>query len=221
MKKDLIDTIMEKEFHELNAAELEEIQEFCATEEEFNQAREVFISVEAMTFEQPTPKAETKQRLDELFVQTYPKVAPIWYMSVAAVIVPKEKPIYRQPLMQIAAIGLLFLLVYPVWNADVVTTKPTSEMASAEIAPTEQPSAPAETPVAEVKTPEPDFKAEPTVTRLTAASAVPSTLSDAVSKPGQASGSSAAEKHPDGVYIAYSQPASQAPAMLDLLTTTF
>jgi len=27
--------------------------------------------------------------------------------------------------------------------------------------------------------------------------------------------------HPDGVYVAYSQPASDAPEMLDLLTTTF
>lgn len=217
MKKDLIDTIMEKQFHELNSAEREEIQEFCATEDEFNQAREVFISVEAMNFEQPTPKVETKQRLDELFVQTYPKVAPIWYMSLAAVVVPKEKPFYRQPLMQIAAIGLLFLLVYPMWNSEVLTEKPTSELASTEVKPAEKPSAPTESPAAEISSTSENFKTEPTVVAYSKTG--PADLNLQATIPGQAT--PVDEKHPDGVYIAYSQPASDAPDMLDLLTTTF
>jgi len=67
MKKDLIDTIMEKEFIELSNAERKELEEFCTTESEYIQMKEVFISVEAMPLDNPTPRKETKEKLDELF----------------------------------------------------------------------------------------------------------------------------------------------------------
>lgn len=217
MKKDLIDTIMEKEFHELSADERAEIQSFCATEEEFNQARDVFTRVEAMAFETPTPKVETKERLDDLFHQSYPKVAPIWYMSVAAVVVPKNKVFYRQPLLQVAAIGLLFLLIYPVWTSEVVSNDaPQQQVAQAEIPEKDTPievkeirnDAPA--PVAE--TPVVDEKVERT--QLATVDSEPVMQDLTAATPGST-------EHPDGVYVSYSQPASQEPEMLDLLTTTF
>jgi len=43
MKKDLIDTIMEKEFIEMSNAERKELEEFCTTESEYIQMKEVFV----------------------------------------------------------------------------------------------------------------------------------------------------------------------------------
>ncbi len=220
MKKDLIDTIMEKEFHELSAAEREEIQSFCATEEDFNQAREVFLGVEALNFETPMPKAETKERLDHLFHQTYPKVAPVWYMSIAAVIVPKEKAIFRQPLVQIAAIGLLFLLVYPLWTSENAL-KATPQQTVSEVEPVETKPLTASniTPAPKEVKSVPNSNEPLAVDKLDNFPSV--THSEPIQMDVSTTRTSTASNHPDGVYVAYSQPASEAPEMLDLLTTTF
>ncbi|MBL1279289.1 MAG: hypothetical protein COA33_003415 [Fluviicola sp.] len=120
MEKDIIDIVTEKEFIQLTASEKSELHEFCKTEEEYNQLKAVFASVSAMPIDTPSPKAETKRDLDALFAQTHPRVAPIWYNSVFAVIVPKDKPIYRQPILQVAAVALLFLLAVPMFSNDIV-----------------------------------------------------------------------------------------------------
>lgn len=121
MEKDIIDIITEKQFIELSSVEREELQEFCANEDEYNHLRDVMLGVNSLTFEKVSPKKETKQKLDDLFNETYPKVAPVWYMSVLAVVVPKEKTILQQPLLKVAAVCLLILLAYPIFNNDVVT----------------------------------------------------------------------------------------------------
>ncbi len=116
MERDIIDIITEKEFIQLTASEKTEMQEFCKTEEEFNQMKAVFASINSLPEENLTPKATTKKDLDALFVQTYPKAAPIWYNSVLTVLIPKEKPFYRQPLLQVAAVALLIFLAVPLFN---------------------------------------------------------------------------------------------------------
>ena len=218
MKKDLIDTIMEKDFIELSNAERKELEEFCTTESEYIHMKEVFISVEAMPLDNPTPRKETKEKLVELFASTYPKAAPIWYSSVGAFIVRKNQPIHRQPLMQIAAVGLLLLLIYPIWNTSEFKDAPRNEVASVEVN---------QTPISkdtktEVTAPDnnddlvTDKKNEdssPKTATLIASIEKPASM-DAL--PGRLD-----SDHPDGVYVAYSQPASDAPEMLDLLTTTF
>lgn len=223
MKKDLIDTIMEKEFHALTDVEREELKSYCASEDEYNQMKDVFLGVEQMTWEYPKPKAETKQRLDDLFDSTYPKAAPVWYSSVLAVVIPKEKPIYRQPLAQIAAVALLALLLVPFWNSDSEVVKPnaTPQVAQVEQKPDKTQDVPyvKPEPVVETKEDPVIFKEDTDVrsgsTPVLVASATPSTESSS------AGAATPGSNHPDGVFIAVSQPANESPEMFDLLTATF
>lgn len=131
MERDVMDIIKDKEFIELTASERTELGELCATEDEFNQVKSMFAGMSAINWSNPTPKAETKERLDHLFAQKHPKAAPIWYNVPLAILAPKGKPFYRQPLVQAAAVGLLIFLAYPFVNSDVMEAK-TNQVASVE-----------------------------------------------------------------------------------------
>ena len=119
MERDYLDIIKEKEFIELNSAERAEVAEICATEEEFNATKAMLLQVDSIVIEPITPNPKTKESLDSLFAQSYPKAAPIWYNSVFAVVIPKEKPIYRQPLVQMAAAFLIFWMVFPFFSSNL------------------------------------------------------------------------------------------------------
>lgn len=221
MEKDLVDIVMEKSYIELSANEKAELSEFCNTESEYNQLQDVFRGVEMMQFETFAPKKETKESLDSLFDNTHPKAAPIWYMSILTTVVPKEKAIHRQPLVQIAAVGLLFFLAFPFFQADVTEGEP--QLAKLEeVAPTADESV-------EIKSEiDSDYKME-------SPAVVAETIDESpVSRNVVLSASAASEKkeelldpnHSDlnfeeSAEIAFSQPASAEPDMLDLLTATF
>jgi hypothetical protein len=222
MKKDLIDTIMEKEFHALTDSERSELASVCSSEEEFNQLKDVFIGVEQMAAVTPIPKAETKQRLDDLFDATYPKAAPVWYSSVLAVVIKQGKPVHRQPLLQVAAIALIVLMVVPFWSSNAELLDAPNQFAEAKESvdvpysgtrETGKPLAEAKnfTPV-EIEAPEVQPISEPMLVASANAVVSSQTLTDATS-PGS--------NHPDGVFVAVSQPASENPEMFDLLTATF
>ena len=119
MEKDIIEIIKDKSFYELDSSEKNELMEYCSNEDEFNQLKQAFIAVEAASFSAVLPQAKTKERLDDLFVQKYPQAAPLWYNSILAVVIPKEKPIYKQPLMQIAAVVALLFLTVPFFNVSL------------------------------------------------------------------------------------------------------
>jgi len=230
MEKDLVDIVMEKSYIELSASEKAELSEFCSSESEFNQLKDVFLGVEMMQFESFTPKKETKDGLDSLFDDVHPKVAPIWYMSILTTVVPKEKAVHRQPLVQIAVVGLLFFLAFPFFQSEVVESAP--QMARVEqkesvVIERENPT-PAKADV-ELNTVNEDVPivanvtTEPTVSR--------SVIGPSVSEPlmSAAAGASNEEmldpNHTDlnfeSADLALSQPASAEPEMLDLLTATF
>ena len=116
MEKDIVDIITEKEFIELTPEEKKEILEYCGGEDEFYQMKSVFAGVGGMSFDNPKPSSDTKKSLDNLFNEKYPKVTPVWYMSALAVVIPKDKPFIQQPLLKVAAIGLLFVLLVPFFN---------------------------------------------------------------------------------------------------------
>ncbi len=124
MERDIVDIVMEKTYLELSAEERSELAEFCSSEDEFNQLKHVFASVENMEMDPPVPRAETKERLDHLFAETYPKTAPVWYNSVFAVLVPKDKPLYRQPLLHIAAVALLLIFTVPLMQNNLSDKSP-------------------------------------------------------------------------------------------------
>ncbi|MFT6243603.1 MAG: hypothetical protein ACJA0U_000933 [Salibacteraceae bacterium] len=212
MEKDLVDIIMEKSYIELSANEKAELNEYCGSESEYNQMRDVFQGVEGMKFESFTPKKETKESLDSLFDSSFPKVAPIWYMSVLATIVPKEKVVYRQPLVQIAAIGLLIFLAYPFFNSDVAGEVPQ---------------------FAEVQSPQPstpkgknNFVPEPVQPEEVKEVVQSEPILVAAVDPKPVLQAALNTEHSDGIWdpsteMAFSQPASESPEMLDLLTATF
>lgn len=213
MEKDLVNIVIEKSYIELSAFERAELDEFCSSESEYNQLKDVFIEVEMMQFDRVSPRKETKESLDSLFDSTYPKVTPIWYMSAAAVIVPKEKPIHRQPLLQIAAVGLLFFFAYPFFQNEVNTDS--SQVAVAQKHESIDHSVSFKNQPAVVKVVDevtPEVVNEVVVTTRVLAAATPADLLD--------------PNHSDGIFdptteIAFSQPASAQPEMLDLLTATF
>ena len=119
MEKDIIEIIKSKNFFELDSSEKSELKEYCKNEDEFNQLKQAFFALEAAAFSSIKPSAKTKERLDDMFVQKYPQAAPIWYNSLAAIILPKNKPIYKQPLMQVAAVVALFFLAVPFFTSDL------------------------------------------------------------------------------------------------------
>ena len=121
MKRDVIDIVKDKEFIALTPEERKELAGLCNTEDEYNQLKHVLLGVDAMDWTNPQPKSETKESLDVLFAQTYPKAAGAWYSSTLALLVPKDKPFQRQPLLQIAALALLVFLTVPLLNSEDIS----------------------------------------------------------------------------------------------------
>lgn len=131
MEREVMDIVRDKEFIELSATERADLGELCSSEDEYNQVKSMFAGISSMDWSNPAPKVETKESLDSLFAQKYPKAAPIWYNAPLAVIAPKGKPFYRQPLVQAAAVALLIFLAYPFVNTSVMDTK-TNQVAELE-----------------------------------------------------------------------------------------
>lgn len=252
MERDVMDIVKEKEFIELTAQERAELGDLCTSEEEYNQMKSMFAGINAMDWSNPTPKAETKESLDHLFAQKYPKAAPVWYNAPLAVVAPKGKPFYRQPLVRVAAIGLLALLAYPFVNSTVMNTSTdqvallekkdaenlSSESKEKETAMDEKNDVSKESEMLN----EEEVKAEIVSTNETplnmqgrelevsaadgfAFSAEVMDVTDVVSA--TTTGVSVPRStHPDGVFIGeeievFSVPASDEPAVFDLLTTAF
>jgi hypothetical protein len=245
MERDVIDIITEKEFHQLTKDELTQVSELCSNENEFVQMKQVFGQLANASEGIVTPKTETKASLDELFAQTYPKSSPVWYNSILAVVVPKEKPFYRQPLMQLAAVALLLLLVIPMFNNDLVV--PNNKMAKAET-PAEL-TEDIEVNVPEIETEMVEMEEDSEVNNQVTIESDSDTREviedeflsdDVVSQPisttliGERFVSSASESpvpasnHPDGIFVGGREPnvstsisALDSEDLLDLLTTTF
>jgi hypothetical protein len=245
MERDVMDIVRDKEFIELSAADRTDLGELCSSEEEYNQIKSMFVGISAMDWSNPAPKVETKERLDSLFAQKYPKAAPVWYNAPLAVIAPKGKPFYRQPLVQAAAVGLLMFLAYPFVNADVMDAK-TNQVADLDTEMTSLEESNKhdkedlensdvidanefENKVSDVKKELVSNKPESIVsdvpadiiTITTAVSAEPALVFSTTSGAAELGST-----HPDGIFVGdiaeiISTPASHEPAVFDLLTSTF
>lgn len=248
MEKELVDIIEDKKFIELSSSERESLKEWCSTEEEFDQLKLVFLGVEEMkTAHIMTPRAETKNSLDAIFAQKHSKIPPVfWYNTVFTVLYPTDKPIQRRPLMQIAAIGLLFLFVYPfVSNNKLIETTP-------QLAKVEEPTIKEElkslssekdktsvenlnesiTDIPDTRVQESTIEMSSGAEDLTISSPEPAVASATYAWSTDArvdafsSLTGAVSDHPDGIFIgsstnSFSQAASSQPAVFDLLTASF
>ena len=248
MEKELVDIIEDKKFIELTSSERESLKEWCSTEEEFDQLKMVFLGVEQMKIAQIlTPRPGTKDSLDAVFAQKHSKIPPVfWYNTVFTVLYPTDKPIQRRPLMQIAAIGLLFLLVYPFVSSNkLIETTPQLAKVEEPAVKEELKEISSEKDKTIVENLEENITVQP-VTRLqestiemshgvegfTFSSPEPvvasATYSWSTDSRFDASSSmtGTVSDHPDGIFIgsstnSFSQAASSHPAVFDLLTATF
>lgn len=119
MKKDLFDIIREKSFEELTSAERAEVAEMAGDAEAYAELQGFMEEVDVIASEEVVPSAKVKGDLDDLFDQVHGQRKYAWYMSFAAVVVPKEKPLHQQPLFYAAAVLLLALLVVPFANKNL------------------------------------------------------------------------------------------------------
>ncbi len=119
MGKDILNSVIEKEFFELSNSERETLKDLFQTETEFNHLKSVLLNVEATEMNKEKPAQATKKRLDDLFDNVYPQ-SKTWYGGLGKAMFPADKSLFKQPLLQIAAVGLLLLLIVPFFNDSLV-----------------------------------------------------------------------------------------------------
>jgi hypothetical protein len=124
MEQEIVNCILHKSFFELSFQEKEELAEWCASEEEFDQLKNVFLEVERRK-EQPREfvRRETKKSLDELFTRKHLKSPAFWNLSVLTLLYPKDKSFFRRPIVQLAAVAILLFLAYPFFNSNPLEKK--------------------------------------------------------------------------------------------------
>ena len=239
MEKELVNTILEKEFNELSSNERVALNDYCTSEEEFEQLKMVFLSVESLKkSETLQPRVETKNSLDDIFAQKHGhKPRAIWYNSALVVLYPTEKTFVKRPLVQIAAVALLLLLAYPLVNSTKIQDQSETQLAEVKVekqnvkpltAKTSNPASestivePAIEPIVQTRSVEMDAMYEDVMV-----AAPEMSVEEYRSEPEAVFAAvPAVAERPDGIYtgsstVTFSQPASAQPQVFDLLTSTF
>jgi hypothetical protein len=239
MKKELVNTILEREFNELSSNERIALNEYCTSEEEYEQLKMVFLSVESLKkSETIQPRFETKNSLDDIFAQKHgQKPRAIWYNSALVVLYPTEKTFVKRPLVQIAALALLLLLAFPIVNSTKVQDQSESQLAEVKFkkqdakATTAKSSSPESSSALAEPAPEPTVQTrsidmEPLSEDMMVAA--PEMSYEAYPSEPEAVYAAVPilSERPDGIYtgssiVTFSQAASAQPQVFDLLTTTF
>jgi hypothetical protein len=126
MEKELEQLLLSKNYFELTPNEKESLREWCATEDEFIQLKQVFDQIEGLKSSNTySPKKETKQSLDDLFaVKHQRKTRVIWLNGIGVALYPKDKPLYQRPLAYAAAIGIIALIATPFIFDNTLPSKP-------------------------------------------------------------------------------------------------
>ena len=238
MEKDITDIFLDKEFHELNASEKEQIRDLCENEEDFEQMRFLFTEMAKMKSQQERPGEEVKRSLDNLFAEVNgSKKRVLWYNSVLTVMFPRDKALHRRPFVQIAAILAIIVLSVPFFRNEELVKMYTIQVAQ-EKAQEIKVEKPAQDVVEqEVKNELSDDRVENTAeTAFTRREMSNSNLNDfsdmlsedEVSTAMRVDAVSTAGMtfvHPDGIYMGeatvFSVSTAQVPEMLDLITAVF
>lgn len=239
MEKELVNTVLEKEFNELSSNERVALNDYCTSEEEFEQLKMVFLSVESLKkSETLQPRVETKNSLDDIFAQKHGhKPRAIWYNSALVVLYPTEKTFVKRPLVQIAAVALLLLLAYPLVNSTKIQDQSETQLAEVKVekqnvkpltAKTSNPASestivePAIEPIVQTRSVEMDAMYEDVMV-----AAPEMSVEEYRSEPEAVFATvPVVAERPDGIYtgsstVTFSQPASAQPQVFDLLTSTF
>jgi hypothetical protein len=126
MEKELEQLVRNKHYFELTPNEKLSLREWCATEDEFLQLKQVFEQIEGLKVSNTfSPKRETKQSLDDLFAAKHNKnTRVIWLNSIGVALYPKDKPFFQRPLAYAAAIGIIALIATPFLFDNTLPAKP-------------------------------------------------------------------------------------------------
>jgi hypothetical protein len=131
MENELVEIVRFKRYIELSPREKDDLKEWCNSEEEFDQLKDVMQATAALSMsEKVFPKKETKASLDQLFSQKQGEKKPVfWYNSILTVIFPTEKKWIYRPVFQFAAVCLLVVLLYPFFASKEIVEE-TSQVAT-------------------------------------------------------------------------------------------
>ncbi len=103
----MLEIINLKSFSDLTEAEKHEFRELFSSEEEFEALKQFYENFEGYKKNQKfSTHYMTKGSLDELFASEHPK------RGIVKRLFPPHKPVYLNPVLQIAALVLVILLVY-------------------------------------------------------------------------------------------------------------
>lgn len=240
MEKELVDIVLQKSFIELSKDDRLALSEWCTSEEEYDQMKNVFLEVERMKLKQTaTVRPQTKKSLDALFMEKHHKTPVFWNNSVMTLIYPVDKPLHRRPLIQVAAVALLLLLTYPMVNNNRLYV-PTRQTAKNQVKNPPKPSvvtsAQDSITIPVTNKANNEVHSEPVLIAsnelLREESIAESSLISVGSAafiedmPDAEMSIAAFGNHPDGVFngetiSAFSEPVSEDPEILDLLTVAF
>jgi len=226
MEKDIIEIITEKEYKTLTQEELHSISELCTNEVDFIQLKATFKSIYNLDQDVPTPRASTKNSLDDLFAKTYHKATPVWYSSITPVVIPKDKKFIQQPLLKVAAILLLLIIAVPFLTQNIEVKKDQLAEVQIKTEKKDQDLNKIEVPV--VKEVESGSDATEEIQGSNQSNGIQvRSVGSSVAAIGATSGAiQPGSNHPDGVFVAsvdetVSMAVSFQPDVLDLLTATF
>ena len=119
MRIDLFDIIRDKSFDELTSNERDEIQGIAGDRETYNEIKGFLSEVNTIGIESPIPSIQIKDDLDNLFDEVHHQRIFPWYMTIATILVPRDKPLYQMPLLYVAAILFLTFLIVPIANRNL------------------------------------------------------------------------------------------------------
>lgn len=243
MEKEITDLFRYKNYLELDNRERELLNDLCESEEEFEQMKNLFDGIELIKNEKLRPSAKTKSSLDSMFADIHRKDNKVfWYNGTLTMLYPKDKPLQRRPIMQIAAAVVLVIIAIPFLNNDKIDeVKP--QLAKVETIQKETESTKNASNSVNSIEKNPGVDTQENITSLTASTVLISkdknetetTIIESVDVPVSMSMASQPElsvvatdelfDHPDGVFegteVSFSRSAGQQTGILDLLTAAF
>lgn len=230
MEKELVEIVLQKSFIELSNDERIALSEWYTSEEEYDQLRNVFLEVERMKANQTASvRPETKKSLDAIFSEKHHKAPVFWNNSIMTLIYPVEKPLHKRPLIQVAAAALLFLFTYPMINQDNVNPKvqiAQSDMKKTEIKKEVESSQKIPSKAESISQSQDNSNLIDRSASVEVNEESEITISVAAETLSTTTSVHSAVNHPDGVFegeiiSVFSEPVSEDPEILDLLTVTF
>lgn len=111
------DIILAKRFFELTSSEKELVREYASNEEDYEAMRWFLISTgSVLAQEKIEPSSNLRNGVMAHLNQKQAAPKGLWLNGIAAFFFPQNKPVYRYPSFQLAAVAALFVTVVLIYN---------------------------------------------------------------------------------------------------------